>query len=98
MSDVYAVSYMHVLSFPELLCHGSTTGHAVHTLLTPPLVKEDGGEAMDEGEDKPPRSNTSSRKNSQDSNASVGPVMNRQRFNLVCYGLPNIIVTQLSKV
>jgi len=51
----------------------------------------------DEGAEKP-KVDEGSRRNSHDSNASGGPVMNRQRANLVCYGLPNIIVAQLSKV
>ncbi|KAK2192882.1 hypothetical protein NP493_21g08032 [Ridgeia piscesae] len=80
----------------ELLAGGKTTGHAVHTLLVPPKMKED-NEVADEGAEKP-KVDEGSRRNSHDSNASVGPVMNRQRANLVCYGLPNIIVAQLSKV
>jgi len=80
----------------ELLAGGKTTGHAVHTLLVPPKMKED-NEVVDEGAEKP-KVDEGSRRNSHDSNASVGPIMNRQRANLVCYGLPNIIVAQLSKV
>ena len=79
----------------ELLRDGSTTGQAVRASITP--VKEEKSDTASDVFEKS-QSDGGSRNNSQDSDASVAHVMDRQKFNLVCYGLPNIIVAQLTKV
>ena len=102
-----------VFAATDLLAEGRTTGQTVRMLFTPYRRKVEEDPAESTGADTERSKGKESVSEGKGSTASPAveaegqeevvqdtdtePIMKREWFNMVCYGLPNLMVTQIGK-
>ena len=91
------------ITMKDLLAHGKTSGETVRLLFTPFRRKRDEAEGAGEAKGQSNDPKVAGTEASQDAEglgdrgqAEIATV-NQSWYNMVCYGLPNLMVTQLSK-
>ena len=88
----------------DLLAGGLTTGQAVRLLIAPqqrkkPETEEAAQAKVEENKDKEEGDEDDKKEDDDKLVKDEEPTnIKRNQFNMICYGLPNMMVTQLSKI